>query len=147
MKATKPLTEMQYNFVTNYIKNGFNAYQAAISAGYSHDYANSTIPRMLEQPNIKPRIEKAMAKAEDKLINHLGLTYEWKAKKLKRVIEEFIPEDKTIKLNASQTKVGLSALAELNKMQGDYAPDKRLSVTVDATKEKLEEIKKQYEEY
>lgn len=138
---------MQYDFVKHYVSNGMNAYQAAVAAGFSETYADTKVKLLLDNPNIKPRIEKALQRVDDRLANNLGLTYEWKAKKLKRVIEEFIPNDKDEELSATKVKVGLTALAELNKMQGDYAPDKRLSVTVDATKERLEQVKRQYEEY
>jgi len=147
MKQDKPLTQLQHNFVMNYIKNGFNAYRAALDAGYSESFATVQSSRLPSHPAIKPRLEKALARVEDQLIAKLGITYEWKARKLKRVVDKFIPDDDEEVMIADRVKVGLSALAELNKMQGDYAPDKRLSVTVDTTKEKLLEVKRQYEEF
>jgi phage terminase small subunit len=137
------LTQKQYNFCSSYIKNGFNAYQAAINAGYSHNYANVKAPMLLQHPIIKQRIEKAYTKAEDQL----GMDWQWKLRKLKRVIDTFIPDDDTTKLNTFETGIALKAIAELNKMHGDYAPDKRISMTVDATQSKLLEARKQYKEY
>ena len=137
------LTQKQYNFCSSYIKNGFNAYQAAIEAGYSHHYANTKAPMLLKLEPIKERIEKAYQVAEDKL----GISWQWKLKKLKRVIEAYIPDDPEANLNTFETTVGLKALAELNKMQGDYAPDKRISMTVDATQGRLLEARKQYKDY
>lgn len=144
MTKQKPiLTQKQYNFCSSYIKNGFNAYQAAIEAGYSHNYANVKSALLLKHPVIKERITRAYDKAE----LQLGMDWQWKLKKLQRVIDAFIPDDLGKKLNTFETGIALKAIAELNKMHGDYAPDKRISMTVDATQGKLLEARKQYKEY
>ena len=144
MSKQRPLlTQKQFDFCSSYIKNGFNAYQAALSAGYTHNYANVKAPLLLQHPIIKARIEKAYDKTE----NQLGLDWQWKLKKLQRVINEFIPDDSTKRLNTFETGIALKAIAELNKMHGDYAPDKRISMTVDATQSKLLEARQQYKEY
>ena len=54
---------------------------------------------------------------------------------------------KTNKFRRKYYKDALKAIAELNKMSGDYAPDRKLSLTIDMTKSKLDEVKKQYEDY
>ena len=145
MKHTKNLTQMQHNFVINYIKNGFNAYQAAVQAGYSEHVANTQTQYLVSNPVIKDRIAKAYDKIDTKLMKELRITMEDKMKVLSRIIYDIVPEDDEPK--RSLYKVAISAMTELNKMQGDYAPDKRLSVTVDATKERLAEVKRQYEEF
>ena len=137
------LTQKQREFCTNYVGNGLNIYKAALEAGYSHKYSRVLAPKLLDHPLIKERITKAFNNAEERLT----LTWEWKLKKLKRVIDTYIPDDSSQELIQSNVKVGLIALAELNNMQGDYAPVKRLSMTVDATKNKLEEVRRIYEEY
>lgn len=143
MDKLKPLTEKQYSFVTNYIKNGFNAYQAARDAGYSEYFARTKTLTLVEHPNIKHRIEKAFQKVEQRI----EVSFDWRINKLKRLIDAIIPDDTTKAINVRQGKTAIAAMAELNKMFGDYAPDKRLSVTVDATKERLQEARRQYEEY
>lgn len=62
------MTPKQKTFVAEYLKNGFNATRAAISAGYSEATAYSQGPRLLENVEIKRAIanktEKAMAKID-----------------------------------------------------------------------------------
>ena len=142
MKIVKP-TQMQHDFCSAYIKNGFNAKQAALTAGYSHSYAHVKAIQLLDKPEIKARVESAYKMAERKL----GLDWEWKLKKLKRIITEIIPDDETSPIKLGAVREAIKAIAELNKMAGDYAPEKRLSMTVDATQHKLDEVKKQYKEY
>lgn len=137
------LTPKQFAFTSAYIENGFNATQAAISAGYSKHYAISKASDLLSQPVIKKRIETAFQRSEDKL----GITWDWKLRKLKRVVNAFIPDDESLKLETMKVKTGLTALAELNKMSGDYAPDKRISMTVDATQDKLTQALLSYSEF
>ena len=144
--TNKPLPQKQYDFVVNYIKNGFNGKDAAIKAGYSRYSAYSQSVSLLSNPEIKDKLEKAYQQAEKKIINTLGVTFVWKMKRLKHVIEQYIPIDGTM-LKNNDVKVGLQALSEMNKMMGDYAPDKRLSVTYDATQSKMKEVRKIYDEY
>jgi phage terminase small subunit len=144
-KSTKPLSQRQYDFTVNYIKNGFNAHQAALDAGYSKGFATCQTQTLITNPSIQERIGKAYQKAEKKIINTLGITFVWKMKRLKHVVEQYLPLDKDLK--ASDVKVGLQALSEMNKMMGDYAPDKRLNLTVDATESKMKEVRKIYEDY
>lgn len=143
MKSKQTLTKMQFAFVNEYIKNGFNAYQAGLAAGYSPTYSKVRTGLLIK----KPQVQEIISKAQDKAIDKLSIDWAWKVGKLKRVIEEFIPTDSNIDLNKDRVKVGLTALAELNKMHGDYAPDRRLNMTVNATLEKLQDIRKTYDEY
>ena len=144
-KSTKPLSQRQYDFTVNYIKNGFNAHEAALAAGYSRQFATCQTQQLITNPSIQERIGKAYQKAEKKIINTLGITFVWKMKRLKHVVEQYLPLDKELK--ASDVKIGLQALTEMNKMQGDYAPDKRLNVTYDATESKMKEVRKIYDDY
>lgn len=136
------LTQKQYNFVLKYIENGFNAYQAAIAAGYSHNYSRIKAHLLLNHPSIKERLNDAYKQAQ----NNLEITFEWKLKKLKRVAN-LVPDNPNEPVSLHTAKVAIAAIAELNKMQGDYAPDKKLNVTVNATKERLIEARRQYDEY
>ena len=142
----RKLTEKQSKFVSNYIKNGFNAYQAAISAGYSHNYANVGTGELTQHPIIKAKIERAVARLDEVMEEKLAITLQHKAKVLAQIIYDIIPQDGSAP-KRKYYKYAINALAELSKMQGHYAPDKTLKVTVDATKEKLEEVKRQYKEY
>lgn len=142
----KPLTQKQYDFAVNYVKNGFNAHQAAIDAGYTKSTAQTH--NILSNPGVQQIVDKAYQKVEKKIVNTLGITFMWKLKRLKEVVEQYIPIDGTeFKGRSTDVKVGLQALSEMNKMMGDYAPDKRLNLTVDATSSKMKEVRKIYEDY
>ncbi len=141
------LTQRQYDFTLNYIKNGFNAYQAAVDAGYSHSFAKVKTQTLINHPVINERISKAYKAVEMAQVNQLCMSIVEKAKVLDRIIRAIIPLDENEPVKLDYVKDAIRAIAELNKMQGDYAPDKRLSITVDATKERLKEVKQMYEEY
>lgn len=145
MAHKEVLTEMQQNFVLNYINNGFNVKQAALTAGYSESYSHVHSYKLLAHPIIQKKIEKACRIVEASQNRVLQITIHDKAKKLLRIIDDILPDDGEPK--REYYKDAISAMKELNKMQGDYAPDKRLNLTVDATRERLEEARKQYKDY
>lgn len=150
MKELRPnklpeLTQLQYNFVKNYISNGFNCEQACIAAGYDKHYARTTGYYLPQHPVIKPLVEKAKDRARDTIINKLALSIEKRLLHLKHVMEDCIPLDQPV--DDKRANIGIKAIQEINKMTGDYAPDKRLALTVDLTKDKLKEIKRMYEDY
>lgn len=61
------LTIKQKKFVDEYIVSG-NAYQSAISAGYSNNYAKGNISKLLENERVKKYISERMKELEDKAI-------------------------------------------------------------------------------
>ena len=69
----KKLTDRQEAFCRHYVANGFNATQAAISAGYSEDSARAVGSENLTKTDIKQRVaelakgttERAKASADD----------------------------------------------------------------------------------
>jgi phage terminase small subunit len=139
----KPLTPKQYTFCTAYIKNGFNAYQAALTAGYSKSYATCKSGFLVEHPLIKDRIMDAYQRADNKLI----VSWEWKIKKLQLIIDAICPDDPDHPIKLGHARTAIQAISELNKMSGDYAPDRRLNMTVNATLDKLTDARKQYDEF
>jgi transposase len=146
MKDAKPLTEREQLFVTHYLSNGYSARAAAKSAGYSDSSCDSHAHHILDKEHIKQRISNAYRKVEARNAKELCMSIEAKAKLLTQIIYDIIPQDGSPP-KREYYKDALKAISEMNKMSGDYAPDKRLSVTVDATKDKLIEAKKVYEEY
>ncbi|WP_305751691.1 terminase small subunit [Mammaliicoccus sciuri] len=50
------LTRKQHLFADEYIRTG-NAYQSAVSAGYSHNYAKGNIVKLLENVSVKSYID------------------------------------------------------------------------------------------
>ena len=134
--SIKKLTQKQYSFMNNYVQNGFNATQAARDAGYSQKYADAKAYDLVNHPAISERISVACQKATETT----EITFQWKIEKLKQVISSC--ENSPL---AQDKRVVIEAISELNKMQGDYAPDKRMSMTIDATKERLAEVRRLYE--
>ncbi|WP_257593927.1 terminase small subunit [Lactiplantibacillus plantarum] len=63
----RKLTPKQQRFADEYIKSG-NAYQAAIEAGYSHNYAKAQSSKLLENVGIKSYIDERMAEIASKRI-------------------------------------------------------------------------------
>ncbi|BEI64681.1 terminase small subunit [Lactiplantibacillus plantarum] len=64
---TRKLTPKQQRFADEYIKSG-NAYQAAIEAGYSRNYAKAQSSKLLENVGIKSYIDERMVKIASKRI-------------------------------------------------------------------------------
>ena len=147
MKPTKTLSEQQYSFVLNYIRNGFNGYRAAVDAGYSESGAKMRASSLLVQPQIREHINKAKQIIDHQRLKELCVAFEDKAEVLTRIINDIIPKDKKIEPKRALYKDAIKAISELNKMCGDYAPEKRLALTVDATKERIQDAQKQYEEF
>ena len=63
----RKLTPKQRKFADEYIKSG-NAYQAAIEAGYSRNYAKAQSSKLLENVGIKSYIDEQMAEIASKRI-------------------------------------------------------------------------------
>lgn len=137
----KQLTERQYNFCDNYIKTG-NAYESAKNAGYSETFSKARAHDLVNNPLIKEHLIKAHSMA----IETLSITYEWKIKTLQDIIHNFMKSSER-SLTPQDAKVIIQAITVLNDMQGHNAPDRKFSVTIDATKERLKEVRKQYDEY
>ena len=139
------LTDKQYQFTLNYIKHGYNAYQAAIASGYSEKYARVQAPGLINHPPIFERIAKAHQALELKRMEELTITISDKAHMLMRIINDVMPQEGEIK--RQYYKSALQAIDMLNKMSGHYAPTKSLSVNVETTRAKIKEAKRIYNEY
>lgn len=76
----------------------------------------------------------------------LGVTLEYKVGKLKKVVDISIPEEEGQKLMG---KTGIDAIAELNKMQGHYAAEKKevkVEMDLDEAAEIVEDAKREIDE-
>jgi|HubBroStandDraft_3_1064219.scaffolds.fasta_scaffold280844_1 hypothetical protein len=145
MSKRQELNERQEKFIQNYISNGANAKKAAIEAGYSPTVASIRASSFLDHPIIKARIDKAYTRLDRQKMKDICLALEERVRLLSKIIYDVIPnEGEPIRKHYPDA---IRAIQELNKLAGDYAPDRRLSVTVDATKDRLEEAKRVYEEY
>lgn len=117
---TSKLTLKQDAFVKAYIVNGFNATQAAITAGYSKKTAGSVGNENLQKPEI--------AKAIDEHRKNLEKAHIWnKEKKLELLqkiatngVRDVVDKDGNMKMENPAASV--AAIKEHNLMQGDNAP-------------------------
>ena len=141
------LNTKQQSFVINYIKNGFNGYQAMIESGYSHSHARTYVGKLIDHPLINKQIKEAYQSVQLKRFKEVCMSISERVEILDRIIREIVPKDKNEPIKHKYMKEAMQAIDMLTKMSGDYAPDRRLSITVDATQERLNEAKRIYDEY
>jgi|HubBroStandDraft_1064217.scaffolds.fasta_scaffold00305_24 hypothetical protein len=103
------------------VVSGKSMRQAAIEAGYEPATITVKSHQMMKNPFLRKKVEDAVKKAQE----HLELTFEWKLRQLKELVERALPEH-----NREFSTAAISAIAEMNKMQGHYAPDKTVSATM-----------------
>jgi hypothetical protein len=106
----------------------------------------STLIKPQKKPKIAERINAVRTVIDADFEKELAITIKDKCHYLMRIVNDILPRDGTIPVRKHYDQA-MRALDMLNKMQGHYMPDKKLSVTVDATKERLLEAKRVYEEY
>lgn len=110
------LTAKQDAFVKEYLLNGGNATQAAITAGYSKKTANEQGAQNLAKLSIKEAIEKHQKKKDKSFI----WSKEDKLNKLEAIIEKAMSEDPD--RGMINMASAIAAMKEHNLMQGDNAP-------------------------
>jgi phage terminase small subunit len=121
------LTHKQTLFISYYLENGGNATKAAINAGYkgSNDTLRAIARENLTKPHICAEIDKERVLIKDRSI----VTAQAKREKLWQVAQynsEIIRVQRNgLEIEAMRNPtVTISAITELNKMDGDYAPQK-----------------------
>jgi phage terminase small subunit len=132
------LTIKQRLFCRHYLKNGYNGTQAAISAGYSKHSAKEIAVELLTKPLIRQFIDKRLREIEKKL----DMDTEYLYSKLKDCIELALIDDEGKKILVNHNAL-LGAISEVNKMQGNYAAEKR-EIKHDVS-DKTADLIKQYE--
>ena len=85
------MTAKQKLFVNSYLSNGFNATQAAISAGYSKRTASSQAERLLRNVEIKNAIDEKLKQIESDKIAKAQEILEFLTSVLRGEIVESIP--------------------------------------------------------
>ena len=103
----RKLTNKQEKFCINYLLNN-NATEAAIKAGYSKDTAVVIASQNLTKLNVKERIKELRDKTESAKIMSVQ-----ERREMLTLIARF------------GGKLSIPAIAELNKMGGDYAPTRQ----------------------
>jgi len=119
-KEVKP-TAKQFTFVSEYLVNGNNATQAAISAGYSEKTA-----RFIAAENLsKPIIKQMLSEMKQVLLSRYIMSYDEKRAKLGQIVE-IGTQEREVK-NKKGKKLGvvmmdphnaIKAIQEDNKMAG-----------------------------
>ncbi len=132
------LTAKQQAFCEHYVSNGNSAYRAMLDAGYSKSYSVNDTAK--NSPAVKQRLEMVHRNSQALI----QASFDWRVNKLKQLIESIIGENGIV-LHAA-AGYAIAAVAEMNKMAGDYAPEKHLRMTVKATADKLSNARKAYEE-
>lgn len=94
-----------------------NGRQCAIAAGYSEKSAGELAYRLLKKVHIGAYIEKRQKQMEDKI----GVSREYVLKKLKLAADRALPDDLNETIEEYDPRVGITALSEINKVQGFYA--------------------------
>jgi phage terminase small subunit len=136
----KGLSYKQQQFADIYLTNNHNAKQAATTVGYNPNNAASR----LKSKAMKEYIENKISYVREKS----SLTVDYKVDKLRHVIETGIPTGKKT-LNPEMVRLSLTAIAEHNKMAGDYAPEKKanLNLNVDVDNKILSVAKDVIKDY
>jgi len=88
--------------------------------------ALATFKQIIAKPKCQTWISYRSLEREKKS----KLDYNYKIYKLKRVIDDFIPDAPDQALECKQVAVALSAISESNKMQGHYSAEKILTANV-----------------
>ena len=114
---------------------------AAIACGYSSKTAHVASSRLLKDSRVQEFIKSHAQKVE----KAAGASYEWKVQKLIETIEKCMAgmEDKDGLFRSNGV---ISAISELNKMAGDYAPTKTESKSLSVTAP-IEEVQKIMDSY
>ena len=119
------LTSKEMKFCTAYLSNGLHISNALQAAGYVTTTKGSKTHTLLKRPKIQRYLAIRIKALEKKEI----ATVEWKMDKLVGITE---------RTEEGKPQVAISAISELNKMQGHYAPTQvqqtNLNLDVDVIK-------------
>lgn len=120
------MTPRQLIFCEAYLANGHCGSAAARAAGYKSITASGTV---LKQKGVIAYLDKR----KNAVAIKYQVNYDYKIKKLAVVVEEYLPTTESgagIELEADKVRIAIEAIKELNKMQGDYAAEKRSNVNI-----------------
>ncbi len=141
------LTQKQfafYNYLIAQMKESgkMDVKRAALSAGFSPKNYSSIVSRLLKKPEGQAYLKSLQQESIYAAVTHL----DWVMERLVRIVRAGIADDGTI--TAKYVKDSLHALSEINKIQGYYAPEKNINLSMkmdDAQEAKLHELTLKYE--
>lgn len=148
------LTLKQRLFCENYLENGGNGTQAAKDAGYSESAAYNQAHENLNKRDVQRYLKVRMKEIFEKV----GMTTEFRAKKLMQGLQMAIPDWDSIKnetielqieaMKAADIRAGVACIAEANKMDGSYSPDTHAVLLEESTnnviQDKIEKFEKEF---
>ncbi|AUR96874.1 terminase small subunit, partial [Vibrio phage 1.233.B._10N.261.51.E6] len=122
------LTAKQRRFVEEYCSNGFNATQAALTAGYKPDNARKTASENLSKPDIQDAIEEFMGKATKKAL----ITTEGLVERLLSEAEYFGEgASHSARIAALKTLTDFTGGFDANKKQVEHSGSVPLTIILD----------------
>jgi hypothetical protein len=128
----KNLNSMQKRFIVEYVLNDGQGTAAARAAGYKNINAGNVACELLAKPRIKEMVKELRALQKKKLEEHLDVTFDWKLRKLKFVMQQGLPEEEGQEIDPELAAIGLRAMELANKMQGHNAPEKHATLNLHA---------------
>jgi phage terminase small subunit len=139
----KKLTLQQQNFVKLFIQTS-NAKQSLIQAGFKCKHPDRYAHQLLKKPQIQELLEKTRSEVQKKT----EVTFEWKVQKLQEIIDrslnQHLQDDDGSGKKLVLSDTAIKAIAELNKMQGHYAPEKRENLNVNTSLENIRRVRDEY---
>ena len=129
----RPLTEKEKYFVKTYVQNGFDAIAASKAAG---------LERIRSSLMKRSDINEAIEKEKQVLIQ----SYEDEREE-KRILLWQIIKDKVYRDHPKYAMVAIKAIAELNKMQGHYAPIKMVNANFNLDSNDVDRIAEMVKSY
>jgi hypothetical protein len=143
------LTLKELKFCHSYIKYN-NASKAAIEAGFSKSYANNSTYKIMQRGPVKAYIEGKMIEITRKAVQEIGVDVKWRLSKLKKGVDLGI-DDNATSAKECDINAGRACIAEMNKMDGAYAPVKEEQevtlnegANIETVEKYIEEHKKDY---
>jgi len=130
---SRKLTVKQQKFVQYYLANGGNGTEAARKAGYKG--SEKTLSQVAIENLGKPGISKLIGIEQEKLKESTGATAKakrellWKIAQHNSACKQADKEDSSGEVKMLDPKAAISAITELNKMDGDHASTKIEDVT------------------
>jgi hypothetical protein len=141
---TGRIRQKEINFVNAYVKNDGNLELALavcpLGKCKNQKYAAKKLLKM-------PRVQQYLTWLRSKSAIRTRWGYDDKLTKLRLIADKAVPDNaETIKERAAD--VAIKAIAEANRMQGDYSPEKRVNMNIDTDLEEAKELtKKLLEQY
>ena len=133
------LTERQYKLCEAYIGNGGKKAAAIREAGYSEKAVASKGSRIFDSPNVRAYLRWRRQDIQEVQREFLEKQYPYR--EIKSTYDYKANVLYTITKDSQDDRIKIAAIAELNKMEGHYAPEKgvHLNIGLDAD---LEEVKR-----